>query len=107
MIRDAVKGMGYDPDYYLSEDMTENRAFAPYQPEVAPLLPFIEVKGGGAHTNADIRVSLSSGRVVSIREASPIVDMMTNLPSRSVRICVCSGARSAVLKILKDLHVPL
>ena len=101
---DAVRGCGLDPEYHLSLDTTVNRAFAPYAPERAPLLPFIQEKTSG-HVNADIRIRLASGEIVSIQEASPIVDMLTQIHTQCARLCFPAVAREAVTKALHEMHV--
>ena len=106
-LRDVVSSAGYDPDYYLSLDTTVNRAFAPYTPESAPLLPFMGKAHSGTHVNADIRIQLASGQIVSIMEASPIVEMLTRIHSQVARLCFCADVRDDVLRKLRELHVPV
>lgn len=106
-LEDAVRMQGGDPRYDLTLDTTVNRAFAPYAPERAPLLPFIQDSGGSGHVNADIRIALPSGEVVSIQEASPIVDMLTKIPAQCARLCFTASAREAILTALRELRVPV
>ncbi len=106
-LRDVVESAGYHPDYYLTLDTTVNRAFAPYSPEPAPLLPFFENSKSGGHVNADIRIEQPSGQIVSIMEASPIVKMLTKIHSQVARLCFCAEVRDPMIKKLKELHVPV
>lgn len=105
-LEDALRARGYDPRYYLALDTTVNRAFAPYTPERAPLLPFVEVQHTG-HVNADIRIRQPSGEVVSIQDASPIVDMLTRINTQVARLCVPAAVRSDVHAALKAMRIPV
>ena len=106
-LEDVVRSRGYDPRYYLSLDTTVNRAFAPYSPEKAPLLPFIADDHPGHHSNADIRIAQPNGQVVSIQEASPVVDMLTKIHSQVARLCFCEAIREPLIQKLNDLHIPV
>lgn len=99
-LEDIVRSCGFDPKYNLSLDTTVNRAFAPYAPPAAPLLPFIP-SAQRRHPNADIRICQPDGAVVSIQEASPIVDMLTKVKSQVDRLCFPDAARG---KIMDALH---
>ncbi len=103
-LEDVIQSLGYHPAYYLSLDTTVNRAFAPYAPEQAPLLPFVQSSGSG-HVNADIRIQQQSGEVVSIQEASPIVNMLTKIHSQVARLCFPSDAREKIRETLRSMHV--
>ena len=103
-LEDVLRRYNYDPDYYLSLDMTVNRAFAPYAPVSAPLLPFMESPTCG-HPNADIRIEMPTGEVVSIQEASPIVDMLTKVKTQAARLCFPVSVREAMKETLKEMHV--
>ena len=106
-LEDVVRSRGYDPRYYLTLDTTVNRAFAPYAPEQTPLLPFIADDHPGGHINADIRIEQPNGQIVSIQEASPIVDMLTKVHSQVARLCFCAEVRDCVVQKLSELHVPV
>jgi len=106
-LEDVVRSRGYDPRYYLTLDTTVNRAFAPYAPEQTPLLPFIADDHTGGHINADIRIEQPNGQIVSIQEASPIVDMLTKVHSQVARLCFCAEVRDCVVQKLSELHVPV
>lgn len=105
-LESALRARGFDPRYHLALDTTVNRAFAPYTPESAPLLPFIEVQHTG-HVNADIRIQQPSGEVVSIQDASPIVDMLTRINTQVARLCVPAAARDEVYAALKAMRIPV
>ena len=105
-LEDVLRARGYDPRYYLALDTTVNRAFAPYTPERAPLLPFVEVQHTG-HVNADIRIRQPSGEVVSIQDASPIVDMLTRINTQVARLCVPAAVRDEVYAALKAMRIPV
>ncbi len=107
VLEDVVQKLGYSPKYYLSLDTTVNRAFAPYSPESAPLLPFFETKASSGHANPDIRIEQPSGEVVSIQEASPIVNMLTKVHSQVARLCFPSEVRPQVLEALRGMHIPV
>ena len=107
MLEDVMRQNGYDPDYYLVLDTIVNRAFAPYAPESAPLLPFMQDLGSSGHVNADIRIQQANGEIVSIQDASPIVDMLTKVHSQLARLCFPAAVRPAILEALKSLHVPV
>lgn len=104
---DVIRKTGHDPRYHLSLDTTVNRAFAPYAPESAPLLPFADNGHNHTHANADIRICQPDGHIVSIQDASPIVDMLTKIRSQVARLCFCSEARDGILQKLRDLHIPV
>lgn len=106
-LEDVVRSRGYDPRYYLSLDTTVNRAFAPYLPERAPLLPFIADDHSGSHVNADIRIAQPNGEVVSIQDASPIVNMLTKIHSQVARLCFCAAVRDPLIQKLIELHIPI
>lgn len=101
---DVVSGLGYDPSYYLVLDTTVNRAFAPYAPSCAPLLPFMDSCRHG-HVNADIRIAMPNGEIVSIQHASPIVDMLTKVQSQVARLCFPARAREALCRLLREKHI--
>lgn len=103
-LEDVLRRHHYNPDYYLSLDTTVNRAFAPYAPESAPLLPFMDSPSSG-HPNADIRIEMPTGRVVSIQEASPIVDMLTKVKTQVARLCFPAAVRDDIQKTLREMHV--
>jgi HD superfamily phosphohydrolase len=103
-LEDVMRHYHYDPKYYLSLDMTVNRAFAPYAPISAPLLPFMDSPVGG-HPNADIRICMPNGDVVSIQEASPIVDMLTKVKTQAARLCFPAPVREAIKSALREMHV--
>ncbi len=106
-LEDVVRANGLDPNYYISLDTTVNRAFAPYAPERAPLLPFMQESSSSGHSNADIRIQLATGEIVSVQDASPIVDMLTKIHSQVARLCFPAQIRPAITATLKELHVPV
>ena len=106
-LEDVVRKSGFAPEYYLSLDTTVNRAFAPYAPESTPLLPFASNGAKNPHANADIRICLANGQIVSIQDASPIVDMLTKIRSQVARLCFCAPVREGILQKLRDLHIPV
>ena len=105
-LQDAVRSTGLNPDYHLSMDTTVNRAFAPYAPETAPLLPFVTNTKSHAHIT-DIRILQPSRQIVSISEASQIVAMLTQIHSQIARLCFPEQAREAITSALKNMRIPL
>lgn len=101
-LEDVVRECGLDPKYNLALDTTINRAFAPYAPPTAPLLPFISPTQR-RHPNADIRICQPDGAVVSIQEASPIVEMLTRVNSQVARLCFPAAAREKIAATLRDI----
>ena len=61
----------------------------------APLLPFISPTQR-RHPNADIRICQPDGAVVSIQDASPIVEMLTRVNSQVARLCFPAAAREKI-----------
>ncbi len=101
-LEDVVRECGLDPKYNLALDTTINRAFAPYAPPTAPLLPFISPTQR-RHPNADIRICQPDGAVVSIQDASPIVEMLTRVNSQVARLCFPAAAREKIAATLRDI----
>lgn len=103
-LQDIMRSLHYDPDYYLSLDTTINRAFAPYAPPKAPLLPFFDTQKSYRHDD-DIRIALPGGEIVSIQDASPIVNMLTSVQSQVARLCFPAPARQKIIEALKEDHI--
>lgn len=103
-LEDVIRSVGLDPKYTLTLDTTVNRAFAPYAPPNAPLLPFF-TQTSQTHPNADIRICQPNGEIVSIQDASPIVEMLTRVNSQVARLCFPAEARLKIETALKQMHI--
>lgn len=103
-VQDICRENGFDPEYYVSLDSTQNRAFAPYAPQSGPRLPFF-AQDSAPNPNDDIRIAQGDGSVVSIMEASPIVRMLTEVSSHTVRCCFPDSLRAALQSFFKDKHI--
>ena len=103
-LSEILQRHGLDARYYLVLDTTSNKAFAPYQPPAAPSLPFFddEPKKQKFINNDDIRILMPDDRVISIQDASPVVQMLTQVKYSTVRVCFPEEVRDEVVPFLKQ-----